>query len=312
MINPVSNISYVPFVIPNKKSGRFYYSSPCDCVSFTSANLLKLSTEQISTKVLDAVADRAANLIGGGREGIVYRIPGSEYCVKLVKRNPFTMKDFGEWHLTSDKKDAVNHILARAENGATIMKYIEGTPLSCYTNLEEMANLPKESYVKLLKQVSAAEDMKMFFDCAPANVLYDSGNKTLTAIDFYTPSVDFVMYPFTKVFSALESPHTSFQNIQNNKKLAGRLLDIALDGYEGAVEPEYKLIDDDIIRFLHKFKGAYSSMLPPQFDFLKKSFLELFDLKKAERRGDDVGNLIAGKIKYARCIVKQILIGDKP
>ena len=280
-------------------------SSKYDCVSFSSKNLLTLPTEKISKIVTKAIEKE--NFLGSGRFGEVYKIPDTDYCVKILKKNWINKTNFGKWTTEIDETDRANHILAKAENDSTIMKYIKGTSLFKYTDIENLAELPESSYRQLLKQISDAECLGLAFDNAPANVIYDAENKTLTAIDFYRPDFEFEIYPFTQVFSALESRNVGYQSLISNKKLAGKIMNIALDEYATKGPSEFKFEDGDITRLVHRVGSTYKVNLPPQYKFLKQAFFDIMELKKAQRRGEDVDNELAGKIKYAKCIVKQIL-----
>ena len=306
MITAITNFPKVNYNRPTYQ--QMSYTSKIqpkyDSVSFTSKNLLKLPPEEISKIVKDAI--RKENFLGSGRFGEVYKIPKTDYCIKILKNN-WIYTTFGKWTTEIDCADKANHILAKAENGSTIMKYIKGKSLFEYAEREFLTDLPDSTYIKLLKQISDAERLGLAFDYAPANVIYDAEKETLTAIDFYRPGFGFDLYPFTQVFLALESKNTGYQNLIINKKLAGRLMNIALDEYTKTGKSEFKFDDADVIRFVQRFGYNYSTSLPPQYKFLKQKFIDIIELKKAQRRGEDVEIELAGIIKHAKSLVRQVL-----
>ena len=306
MITAVTNIPKINIYSSyNSHTYAVRTSYKQDCVSFSSKNLLTLPSEEISKIVTKAIEQE--NFLGSGRFGEVYKIPDTDYCVKILKKNWMNKTNFGKWSTEIDEADKANHILAKAENDSTIMKYVKGTSLFKYTETENLAELPETTFRQFLKQISDAEQLGLAFDNAPANVIYDAEKKTLTAIDFYRPNFEFEIYPFTQVFSALESRNVGYQSLISNKKLAGKIMNIALDEYAKKGPTEFKFEDGDIMRLMHRVGSTYKVNLPPQYKFLKQSFLDIMELKKAQRRGEDADNELAGKIKYAKAIIKQIL-----
>lgn len=304
----VNKIAYSPFIYERAAGIQKYpqIQTPADIISFSSKNLLLLSSEEISKRIIRAMTKE--NCIGSGREGSVYKIPESDFCVKVLKKYPFNMRIFGTWEIKNDKAAKVNHILAEAENGATIMKHIHGTPIFKYPAPKELADLPDSSYIDLFRQISEAENIGLNFDIAPANVIFNAETKSLTAIDFYKNDTAEYGYPITRAFASMEQTNTNFGNIKINKKLAGRFLNIVLDKYAERKPPEFTFRDEDVSRFISRIKRTYKQTLPPQFNFLEKSIYEIAELKKAERRGENVDRELTGRIKYAKCIVNQILL----
>jgi len=311
MINIISNINQQNIQVSSKRPQHTAYdrSLKCDTVSFCSKNLLSKPSAEITKKVLAAVND-ADSYIGEGIEGKAYKIKDSGYCVKVLNRT----RDipFGEWNLNISPEHRVNHVVARAENGATIMKYIEGKQLTFGENPKEVYSLPKESYRKILKQIHDAHKLYMEYDGAPANVIYNSKEKTLTAIDFL-PCINVSEYtPFASLFSTLKHDKRNPGNELDNS-LTGKLLNVALDELSKGKEQEIPVEKEDMIEFFRDVENSYSgdknsgeNIFPPQYKFLKKAFNEIFQLKQYERRGYSVEDDMAGKIKYARCIVNQI------
>ena len=122
MITPITFAGGIrPTTIQNKHvSSPLLGKSGFDSVSFTSANILTKPSKEITKTVLSALENKM-NFIGEGTEGCVYKIPDSDYCVKVFKNEDYS---FGYWSVNLHPSEGVNHILARAENNAIIMKYI--------------------------------------------------------------------------------------------------------------------------------------------------------------------------------------------
>ncbi len=305
----ISAITYAPQIIyRNKSKTRFchLYTQPkSDNISFTSKNLLSLSSDRISKIVKVAIEE--TNFIGSGKEGEVYKIPDTDYCIKILKRNLGNRTNFGKWTTEIDEIDKANHILAKAENGSTIMKYINGTSLFTYPDIENIVNLPESIFKQLLKQVYEAQNLGLAFDNAPTNLIYNIEKQTLIAIDFYKPDFEFEIFPYTRICTVLAPGVFKNHNINTTKKWTGKLLNIALEEYSKKNSHEFYINDDDIIRCVNRFEFLYKDILSPEYKFLKQSFIDIINLKKAQRRGEEVDRELTGKIKYAKSIVGQIL-----
>ena len=117
----INAISFYNNIIPARQERK--YSYPCqslkplgrDTVCFTSSKLLNKDSKEITETVKQAIEEK--NKIGFGTEGAVYKIPDTEYCVKLPKYE--SVNNFGEWGLKVDAQDKINHVVAVAQNGST-------------------------------------------------------------------------------------------------------------------------------------------------------------------------------------------------
>jgi len=284
-----------------------YKYNEFDNVIFSAKNLLSLSSNRISKIVTAAINEK--NFIGKGKEGIVYKIPDTDYCIKLMNNQGQGKTNFINWTTKIDEADEINHIVAKADNGAVIMRFIDGINMYEYLKkADSLPELPDNEYRKLLKQISDAEKIGLEFDNVAANVIYNPKNKTLTAIDFYKSEIWTPSYPCIQVFSALENKQYGINSTTYNKKLAGKLMNIALEEYAKKGETEFKLKDYDILSFIRNIIGKnYKVSSQPQYKFLEQSFVDITKLKQAQRRGEDVDIELAGKIKYAKAIIKQLL-----
>ena len=309
-IYPYQNISL--YTGPKKRNQRYnqavstqFQSVP---VSFKGydfpINLTK--GKSISATVKSALLD-SKNFLGQGSEGIVYRLPNTDYCVKIPHIE--IGKDFGGWTFNIGFEDKVNHVVARSENNTRVMNFIEGSSLKYDNKPKEIYSLPLESYRDFVKQISDAADNVMQFDSAPSTIIFNKKEKTFTAIDFRIPNVDydFIPAPFTSVYRGLQASKEQEKSQSLNKNLMGRLLQTALEEIKKGKDAEFAVEDGDIKELFYCFENGQDK-LEPQYKFLKNIFSQIFLIKKVEARGINISEELNGKIKYAECIIKQILI----
>ena len=112
----------------NGKRGSYPNLKPlsADVVSFTGKNdLMKYPAEEIIDIALKAIKEGL--IIGEGREAVTYKIERfPEYCVRRERRY-----NASELKLSKilNKFDMENHVVARLDEGTTIMHYIPGVPI---------------------------------------------------------------------------------------------------------------------------------------------------------------------------------------
>lgn len=276
-----------------------------DTVSFTSNNLLAKSSDEITNSVLSAI-NNDENYIGKGTEGIVYKIPDTDYCVKVLHNKK---SDFGKWDTSVSPKEKVNHVVAKAENKAVIMKHIEGEPLHWGKEPKEIYNLPAQSYKNLLKQLSDAHRNYMVFDNAMVNIIYNPSDKSLTAIDFYDEDIvqekDFL--PLSNVFSCLmRKGHTAEDN-STNRQFCGKLLNIVIDELDLNKRQEFYINKRDVVNTIEKLKWSQLKEAPKQLEFLETSMGNLIDIKQSLNKTEEMKNRFEWEKKYSKCIINQVL-----
>ncbi len=146
-----------------------YFQNNRQCqIAFQGRDLLKLTPLGITRKVRCAVRD-VANVIGSGGEGVVYKIPKTDYCVKITGEDIFY---FGNWNMNVPISEKVNHVVAISDNGTRMMKIINGEHLNYFNNPEEVYNLPIESYAEILKQIANAKKNTANSLMSPLKILY--------------------------------------------------------------------------------------------------------------------------------------------
>ena len=305
----INAISFYNNIIPARQERK--YSYPCqslkplgrDTVCFTSSKLLNKDSKEITETVKQAIEEK--NKIGFGTEGAVYKIPDTEYCVKLPKYE--SVNNFGEWGLKVDAQDKINHVVAVAQNGSTIMKYIDGKALEWENKPSEIYNLPKESYRNLMSQIKDAFDECLQFDSASSNVIFNKKDNSLTAIDFYEPSpdIDYHYRPLSSIFTALESHSESIpQRNSENRKLVGKLLNVALDELSGENKLEIERYDVfQVLGLLHITQQKEES---PQMRVLSDSLNTVFRLQR-EPQTQESGKIINKNVNVARAVIEQVL-----
>lgn len=237
-----------------------------DTVNFTSKNLLSMSPDKITKAVQGAV--RKNQEIGYGSEGVVYKIPNSDYCVKVY--NGEGVNNLGNWNLNVSSQDKINHVVARAENNSVIMKLIKGLPLKS-DKPDEIFDLPKQSYRNFLIQLSKAYDECMQFDNFSSNIIYNKEKKSLTAIDFFEPNpdIDFEFQPLQDVFKCLKSRGNTPKDKELNKKLGINLLSVVKNELENK-EPEFYIDKWDVDGLLYDIYVSQDYEIPNKVKQLRR------------------------------------------
>lgn len=261
--------NYIPKTSYNRLVSRQtpVRKSEYDTVSFSSKNILTKEGKEI-TKLVSAAVNDSKNLIGKGSEGSVYKIPDTDYCVKILHGKT---SDFKNWRFNMYPNDEVNHIVAKSEDGAVIMKHIKGTTLKYGQIPDEVYDLPDESYINLLKQINDAHKKYMVFDSVPRNIIYNSEDKSLTAIDFLKED-NFKYYAYTPlndVFNALKNEGNTEKGAKTNLKLGEKLLNIALDNVSGKKPQQISVISKDIDALYNNIKWQNNKKYPSDVDSLK-------------------------------------------
>lgn len=165
------------------------------------------------------------NKIGESAHSKVYKIKDTNYCIKLLKSENYKYK--GKYSLDVSDEDKVNFIVAKLGHNATIMKQIEGKNiLDCKNNpklREEIVKLPAAAYQNLIKQIYKAYRNGMMFDWIGHNIIINTKDKTLTAIDFIPNLTDNLLF---RIYSSIKR---DVDLREYSEPLYTRILDAALD-----------------------------------------------------------------------------------
>lgn len=287
-----------------------------DIVSFSGKqkDLLDLPRKRIFATIEAAIADKN-NFLGEGNEAKTYRIPDTPYCVRIVKKpdSENSLVDYPKLlSFNLDKKDKINHIVAKLAQGSCIMKYIEGENCHFTKKQKELFDLPVESYHNLYKQIRYAKDNDMVFDSCPTNIIYNKKDKSLTAIDFYEQDKEFPedVRSLPAIFSAIamtaKEPEPELY-----KNLLGKLIKVCLFEMESFAKTPQDIADLDVNRMFKRFESyCEEESLPPLYNMLKEKLVDIQCLKLKELLGEDVKLELDGNIKVVNAIVKQTLLKD--
>ena len=288
--------------VNNNCKNKMFYNTDlcCDKVSFGSKNILLYSEKKLQQVILDAI--KPSNFLGKGFEGEVFKIPDTDYCIKIVDN--FENLVFKNLRTSVTEEEKINHIVGVFDNDSFLMKYISGEPLLNIENRDIICSLPQESYIDFIKQLKKAKGNSMYFDISPGNVIYNPKTKKLTAIDFYPKTQDDNYSPFSRAFSALKVHNKTNDAIKLNRKLGVIFMQIGFDDLIG--KNELKLTYEDFKSFFIRFGFSQNDTLPSQYKFLRQSVEELFKLKAIDAQDEEISNKINFKKKYIQCIINQI------
>ncbi len=261
-----------------------FYSIPTNNrltpLSFRGNNFFDQSKENIWKQVKESVIPD--NFIGQGGCAEVYKIKGTEYCVRI----PYESKDLYLMNYSRELSsiDKVNHVIAKLGFGSAILKYFEGICPKYYQNNEQerykfqskIANLPVESYHKLLQQIADGINNDMLFDNTGGNLIVDFNNNKMTAIDFYEMPVDNPrpILPLREIHSVLTCYGTK---PDISKNILKKIILSALEEFKPDVIPCMNIE-------LFDFDGIINKVLKHDKKDLVEKFEKLKQIKKLEIR----------------------------
>lgn len=209
------------------------FASPLksDTVSFCAKkDLLKLPSEKIIEICENAI--KYGIRLGEGKEAVAYKIEEfPEYCVRQEKRYSKSPNGF-QISRALNKYDIVNHVVARLDEGTTIMHYISGMPIKIRSSLDTkrpiketiqglLANeFPERSFRKVLAQIEDAKAKGIDFDRFGENLHVDPLNYEMTCIDFspYIKDTTGEYNPISYIYTALDVDGT-----QHAQRVFGKL-----------------------------------------------------------------------------------------
>lgn len=158
-----------------------------DVVNFSKNEFLHLSPKEIWARIKSSKMN-PENLIGRGGEAEVWKIEGTDYCVRIQYRFWNDEQDYSNTNLT--KQDKVNHVVAKLAKGVTIMPVIKGVAFHT-KGIEDkeitqmIEDMPQKAFDDLVLQIYKADKAGMTFDTGAKNIIINPENKTMTAIDFF-------------------------------------------------------------------------------------------------------------------------------
>ena len=265
---------------------------------------------QSSTNITKAVknAINHKNFLGSGSDGDVYKIPDTNYCVKVLNNET----EFWGWTNKVSTQDEINHVVAKSDNGATIMNFITGKSLPFYDKPDEIYSLPIISYRKFIAQLTKARNAELECDPAPSNTIYNHKNKTLTQIDFNLPDkyFDAENNPLTNAYSILQQFSTNKElEKKQNHNLFFNLTQATLEELNPQNENLIHAKDINYTDFYHKYQRSVSpNILPKQYTFLNRTMEEIINLKYIYEKSHNIDEkqILMTKIKYAQSLINQL------
>lgn len=297
-------------IFPQYKTNlRQYHNIKQSAICFRSRDLLDLPEQDIFNKIKDSI--KPENFLGQGTEAEVYKIKDTNYCVKI----PYLAEDMYRFNYTKELSpiDKINHVVAKLGFGASIMKYFEGSIPKWYMNnnheryvfQEQISEMPVKSYSSLLHQIADAIDNEMLFDFSPGNLIVDTKNKKLTAIDFYGISDNpRPLHPLTEMYSVL----TCYGSLEKTgKKIFDKIVDAGLEEFKPNKIPCMDVALFDFLEICLKRVGdaytsggeKFKSTIMYSADILKK-------VKKAEITDKTLSPMLSEKLKEFKNLIAKI------
>ena len=262
---------------------RFKPSIQLPC--FRGCNLLDLPEKDIFQRVEESITPE--NFIGQGMEAEVYKIKGTEYCVRI----PLIRGDACRFKYTKQLSpiDKINHVVAKLGCGVSIIKFFEGeTPKKHRDNMihryqfqEKISNMPVKSYSNLLHQIANAINNEMLFDFSGGNLIVDIKNNKLTAVDFYGISDNPVpIRPLTEMYSVLTC-YGAHQ--KTGKKIFNNIVNAGLEEFKPTKIPcmDIDLFDFEDLCF-KRCKDSCTENHEKIINEISRQLKELKSIKKAE------------------------------
>lgn len=287
------------------------FSPVCDSVSFGKGNFLTHQKEEIFKSIENSVK-HPSNFLGEGSEAAVYRIEGTNYCVRLPHSTPGDLKvpifdaiktDF---NLNISPQDKINHTVAKLGGGATIMPVLNGFNYfahnTCKKEVAQMVEeLPQSTYDDFFSQICEAKKLGMRFDVGYKNILIDPVQKKIICIDFYEDSGGTVM-------SSMYHPlvYDGVSTSKQQKLCAGKIFYAVLNDLKAGHQPSFDPYSYGVCRFVNNLAAKNLIESDSYKRLLSAGMKDLMELKYQELKGLDVRCNIEGSQKFLRALVKQL------
>ena len=311
------NIKQTGIISQNKQ--RRVLSAPIhDSVCFKSRNLMDLPKEEVYKMIQASLTPE--NFIGQGTEAEVYRIKGTDLCVKIPYEvlgvySKCKEEDFKKLYFEKniEPADKVNHIKINLSLGGTVMDYIPGVKPKDYINdknkryklQSDISEMPIQSYKELLHQISNGIDNEMLFDCSSGNLLVDVNKNKLTAIDFLPIKENpRDIKPLSEIYSVI----TAYGAEQKTgKKIFENVINTGLEEFKPKQAP---CMDVELFDFIDLCEKRIQDSRVENTDRLMQKITQqvnvLKKLKTTEHMNAIFSTFIEEKISEVRKLVKYI------
>lgn len=188
-------------------------------------DLLNLPESLIKQKICEAAA---TPLIGKGKTGKVYRVPDTNYAVKI--NNNINLSEVKNKKLSFDitPQEKGNHIVAKLDDDISIMKYIDGEELTGQFSVKDFKVPELKNYIRHL-HLQAQNGMRL--DKGGKNTRFNPKNGSLTPLDFYlnppAKKYEFLNDTFIQTYNCAKSPEEAEELLA---KIVSGYLDLLKDG----------------------------------------------------------------------------------
>lgn len=195
-----------------------------DTVTFSgriTKDLMDLPAKSILSECKKAIKENI--IIGEGKEARVYKIQTyPQYCVRCEKRSNFDVNQLKlSKHLSS--YDKLNHVVAKLDEGTSLMKYIPGVPLKIMdtdtadgikvkNTIKGLVanNFTESPFKKIIAQVEDAKTKGIDFDRKGENLHVDPLSQEMVCFDFSPRYHDSAYNPISYIYSALDVDKTEY------------------------------------------------------------------------------------------------------
>ena len=316
-INAIGSINSLPKYSKNKNVNyRLYQNLKRDAVSFKSKDFLELSNEETYRKIQESIVPE--NFIGKGTEAVVYRIKGTNYCVRIpyetlgaFSKNLSTNIQYCNKNILPEEK--VNHVKIILNYGAKVLDFIEGTCPKSYVGdnnkryelQREIAQMPMKSYTELLHQIANGIDNEMAYDFSGGNLIVNTKEKKLTAIDFLSLSENYrEVKPLSEIYSVITA-YGAEQSV--GKKIFENVFHSGLEEFKSKKTPcmDVELFDFDSLcnQRIKETKMEHTEKLMQK---ISQQIRIMKGLKKNEHLEDLFSTFIEEKIYSLKNLIKHV------
>ena len=284
------------------------FSTPLkqDTVCFKSRDFLDLPKEEILKRIKASIIPE--NFLGQGTEAEVYRIKDTNYCIRIPY---WAQKNYNRsFSKELSPFDKVNHVVAKLGGGASVMKYFDGeipkwhmhNNHERYKFQEKISEMPVKSYSELLHQIANAIDNEMLFDFSGGNLIVDSKQKKLTAIDFFGVTDNpRPVKPLSEMYSIL----TCYGSLQNTgKKIYDKIVDAGLKEFKPGKKP---CMDIALFDFLELSLKRMGEAYTPDCEKAKREIMYNADMLKKIKKSEIIDKTLSTVLEQKICEIKNLL-----
>lgn len=260
---------------------------------------LELSADEIM-QIIEKSVHNPENMLGRGGEASVYKIKGTNYCVRIPHRvnEPGYKRDLS-LNLVPTQNDKINHIVAKLGDDITIMPNIKGynffsKGVSKARVAEMIDNMPQTTFDRLFAQLYDAQRLGMRFDNSWSNILINPELQSMTAIDFYRTTNPGGL--ISGMNFALKYNGVTTTEQKNN--ISRKILTSFVQSVEKGENPKMRSTELDVIgAMIEDF--SYSKLM-------QDIFRQIVDLNTWKHLGGNVALELDGKLKVAKALIRQL------